>query len=506
MPTKRIPLFGSLTNRNSNPVSFADKDQRFENCYPEVTKNPISGRTTVCLYKRLGTEHVAASAEASYTGVGYSFVWTGFSSGSIGVVPFMNSTTLKLRRTSNGTVLGTSIAGITDSSPRIRISETVISDTANLVILAGKVSNVYNYAWYFPEGGAFTEITSTNFPANQTPQLLVVGDAAHMDGYMFVMTQNGQIHNSDINSLANWSAGSYITCGDYPDLGSGVARYQNYLVGFGHKSMEFFVNAGNPSGSPLRRIGVTKRIGIIPAGLTRRYINVGDDLFLIGVEPDAGTFGVFKLNGTDKPVKVSNAAVDKILYANATVSFGGTFTMHGMTHFFLGNISAEGGALAPHPAYCLNTGIWWWLRPSAGQTNWVASIGDSSNSFFTTDTVAGKGYYKTTQTSPVFQDDGTAYSAVIQTEPIDFGSNKRKFFSQADLIGDVQTTAGNTVLSWSDDDYVTFSSGRNIDMSVAPARAFRLESGRRRAFKITDSVNRPLRLEAIDITYTEGVS
>ena len=55
--------------------------------------------------------------------------------------------------------------------------------------------------------------------------------------------------------------------------------------------------------------------------------------------------------------------------------------------------------------------------------------------------------------SLVFTDDGTAYTARIQLDPMDLGTNKRKFWEEIELIHDMETSASAITLSYSDDDY-----------------------------------------------------
>ena len=60
-----------------------------------------------------------------------------------------------------------------------------------------------------------------------------------MDGYTFVMCTNGQIWNSDLNSVEDWTLASvqYVTAQKKPDAGVGIALYQNSIVAFSSSSM-----------------------------------------------------------------------------------------------------------------------------------------------------------------------------------------------------------------------------------------------------------------------------
>ena len=82
---------------------------------------------------------------------------------------------------------------------------------------------------------------------------------------------------------------------------------------------------------------------------------------------------------------------------------------------------------------------------------------------------------------------------------------KRKFMSTLKPVGDLQS-GGFLYISWSDDDYQTWTTTRQIDLSSTFPNVARLGSFRRRTFKLVHEDNYPLRLEALDITYTEGIS
>lgn len=497
MPTVQYPLAGSLTNRNISvgDAAFSTTDQRFENCYPEVSSNSITGQKRIHLYKRLGMLH-SATAGVGYTALEGGAVALGLSGGITGIMSFLSGTTLKLYKAS-AVLLGTSIAGVT--GPGALISETLISGVSNIVIQVAKSSDSLTHAWYYPDGGSFTEITSANYPPNQSPTVDTVGAAAHIDGYMFVMDTFGNIWNSDLNSLANWTATSKVPANAYADGGSGVCRYGDYIVGFGTGSIEFFKNAGNPSGSPLARATIINGIGCISKNTNRSYLNVGSEVYFIGVESDPGRFGIFKLSGAGYPAKVSTPAIDRFLNANTSVRIVGSFNLHGMTHLLLYD-----GSSAAQPCLCIDTNTWWYMKASSGQTAWNCAFGVNGLAYLTTGKVSGQGIYRSSTVAPAYTDDGTSFSKKIQTEPIDLGTSKIKRWSRLRVLGDV--TAGSSVLvEYSDDDYATFNTWGTIDMSSIGSMKYGLTRGGasvKRAFRLTQSANTASRIEKLELEYS----
>jgi len=566
-------LIGSLINRNANPSSFSTYDQRFVNCFPEITKNAITGEGSIELYKRGGFTGNTIGP-ASTTGTFGSIVWSGAankrptfcfqntSTGALSVVDIASTTI------GGGSIAGTRTSVAAPSGPAACLSETLISGTPYLVVMARKSSDDMHHAWFTSEFGAWTEITDADFVPNinlgtitgsisgttltvtvsstgtnlpigarlggngvyfdattitavgtavagvgtytvsQSQSVSagtmtaynnwLVGNMVHMDGYAFVMDKNANIWNSDLNSLSSWSATGFVNASSYPDGGVGLARSKDYLIAFQNGSIDFFRNAGNATGSPLSKVlGASIRMGaymlgpVSPVLETIRAVN--DDVFFIGRSLDSGAVGVYKINGT-QIVKVSNAAVDKTLNGNPDLyGFAGVLPFMGMQHLVLSYTFSSSGESY---AYCLETGVWWVISVSGARINAVA--GNASIGYLVSADKSNNIAY-TAQLD--WQDFGGAMTMTVQTQVIDHGTTKRKLYKALQIVGDIRTTSGNTAISWSDDDYATFSSAHNVDMSTIRPRITRLGSSRRRAWKITDSVNAPFRAQALEIDF-----
>ena len=501
--TQRIPLVGSLINRNANPSSFATKDQLFVNCYPEIVRNPITAAQRVYLYKRLGYTNsaIAGLSSGSFGGT----VWSGKADGT---APILLSF-VKSGGTNTQVFNGTSQVGgdIATTNNCLALTETMVSTTSNLVgYFVNSGSSLYE-AWFFPESGAWTKISDADFPPNLgTPEPLAMGcGPAFMDGYMFVMTTNGKVWNSDLNSVSAWTANSYITAQSSPDGGVGVARYKNLIVAFGAKTIEFFQNTGNPTGSPLTVVAnATIRIGAsnsVSSGTISTNWNCilpyGDTIYWIGVDGASGRKSVYRLNGFTAQ-KVSTPYIDKLLNElngpGAPRSFAGAMLAHGMSHIVM--VDQSGSIMY---CYCVDTDFWWQFTSpnpspscvvSDGNTTKLSSIGSTFNG-----TVA----------QSTFTDSGAAFTQTVQTEPLDFGTMRRKSWLALRVVGDIQSSTSNISISWSDDDYATFSTPVTIDMSSLAdmnSGISRLGQSRRRAWKLTHAANTPNRMEAIEITFT----
>lgn len=493
MARARFPLVGSLTNRNVNAALADAKDQQFVNCFPEVTKNTITGKGEVTLNKRQGTaasSDVASGATAQYGAV----VWT---TNSAAVAPAIFS----YLKTGGSDMMFFNTAGtqigsdISTTNSCLSMSETDISGTGNLTAIMGDDVSNANEAWFFPEGGAWTQITDAQFPASITPS------HCHMDGYMFVMTEGGALWNSDLNSLANWTAGSFITANSFGDNGVGCERYRNMIVGFGDGSAEFFFNAGNATGSVLNRIdNATLRIGAVrnTTGRGTAIRSLLNTVYWIGNNSETGSRGIYRLNGMQAE-KISNPAIDKLVSNGVIRSIAGSFSLLGMSHVaFAGSTSVW--------CYCVEQNFWWLLTPG-GSLTIAAMLGTVDSSSFSKSyfsAVTNAKVYSFDPNSPVWQDNSTAYTMTVQTDNMTLGTNKVKFWNALHLDCDVQGSASDVSVSWSDDDGATYSTARTIDTSTAQVWITELGSSRRRIWKFAHAANTGQRIKAVEIDYTLG--
>ena len=66
------------------------------------------------------------------------------------------------------------------------------------------------------------------------------------------------------------------------------------------------------------------------------------------------------------------------------------------------------------------------------------------------------------------------------------------------------TSPTNLAISWSDDDYQTFTTPRNLDISAERFRLTRLGTFSRRAWKYAFTANQPFRAEALELNVETG--
>lgn len=104
------------------------------------------------------------------------------------------------------------------------------------------------------DGGVMTRCVDADMPTPHAPFPIAI------DGYVFLAKATtshtlgyADIYNSDLNNPFSWTAGSFLSAEMYPDRLKALVRINNYILGIGQDSCEYFYDAGNAIGSPLAR-------------------------------------------------------------------------------------------------------------------------------------------------------------------------------------------------------------------------------------------------------------
>jgi hypothetical protein len=460
-----------------NLTAFTGKDQRFINVIPDKLTTEITGTTKFYCYKRPG---FATNTTPASGNIGTAIkIWTGLGNEVISAFGDTNSTIYN-GTSSLGTITGTA----TD------IVEATVGSTPTLLIPSSD-----NKMYYYQDGGSITEITNGNFPSNNS--LTITGSPVNMNGYTFIMTTSGRIQNSDRASITDWSASGFISANTYPDRGVGLARYKDLIIAFGEETLEFYRDIGNPDGSPLERMKeLSVRIGCIGP---EAIVPFEDNVAWVA-SSDVGTISVYMLDGF-KPVRISDNVVDAFLgtKAGSTVRLTAA-KMRGKSFIF-----AMYGSITW--VYCVEDQTWHQWVP-ASQILWhrFAASSAATEALFSISRGSTDGkVYIVNPVNPAFTDDGSNYEFLLQTSKVDLNNTNKKRLHKLHLVADNTLSSTNMSISWSDDDYDSFSTARTVDMVNDDKYLNNLGQFRRRAFRFSNTSSEALRLEAIDLYYSEGL-
>jgi hypothetical protein len=338
------------------------------------------------------------------------------------------------------------------------------------------------------------QVSSVNFPPNQTPALPLVPGAVYTNNTVFVMTKTGRIYSSAIEDPTTWGALDYVSMTSEPELAVCLAKSVNYVVAFGTNYTEFFYYAGNPTGSPLAvNLSAKLEIGCANA---ESVVSLPSSLVYIGTSKESGK-GVYIMSGL-VPQKVSTKAVENFLNLDPLTSVKAFCTTIAGHTFYVLSLSQSNVTLV----YDLNTKLWGQWSNLTGGVELSYEVGNFVSA-------SGEGYLQSMGTGYIakitpnsYTDEGSNIPFRIVTPIIEGMTNNLKFFQSLEVIGD--KVVGSLNIRHSDDDYTTWSSYRQVDTNASRPVIRQLGSARRRSYEFYDEENKPLRILGVDALLREG--
>jgi hypothetical protein len=487
-----FPLASSYNVRGTagytNVVTNA-LDQRKINSIYEPIQNSLSGETRLYLAKRPGISKVDAGTYGVSGDVQYLITNVGSANNPTPwVILFQGTTT-----SANAGGASTTILNASNTRP-IYVTETLISGVLTVVVQIRNTSTNVQRVFYASAVNSWTEISDADFTA-----LNHRGMAVHLDGYMFIFDSQSRIWSSDLNTLATWSATSFISKQIEQDSGAGLARIGHQIVAFGDETAEVFYNAGYTTGSVLERIpNLTARVGLgsislnwgHTAGVRHYYAQAGRRIYFPGRTASRASEGaIFGFDGS-KFEKVSTPAIDKII-TEATV-------YHVSTVLVRGKIGVAFSLTAPDTAtqrallFFPEWNEWFeWTSTYvqfASEGQFFMGIGGASSALkiarFETDATES-------------WQDGTASSYQwLHQFKFPKKSNDLQRMKMFGLVGDTARSSLNVLVQFSDDDGQNWSTGRNIDMTSKRKSIHRNGTYRSRMVRLSHTGNLEVRLES----------
>lgn len=453
----------------------SDKDRRFINCLPVTVRNEILRTLEVFTVKRPGfVLHTTPAAGNIGTAI---HVWVAQGAGDRVMSAFGGTnSTLYDGTTSKGAITGKATA----------ITETLISAVPTLAI-----TSTDNTAWYYQDGGAVTKIVDGDFPGNAGKTL--AGFFAHLDGIAFVMDTAGVIYASDLNSITAYTADRIVTADSIPDQGVGLIRHRNTIMAFCKGHFEIFRNAGNAAGSPLSRVNeLTQLIGCVHADAITR---IGDTVYWAGASRQ-GNISLYAYNGSEVKV-VSKPEIDAQFVLAGPSNINLTAMGFYGRHFVVALCSNSTFV------YCVEENNWheW----STSVPLWLKADGVTAGTTMVNYTVTNKNtdgkVYVFSPANQDYRDNSVAYTAILHTEKYDLGTSRSKSFRRVDILADQETSASDLTITWTDDDYMNYSTARTVDLSASRPNLTRCGFARRRSFAFAHSANTPMRLQGMDVEF-----
>ncbi len=523
--TVRFPFVGAFNTRDASGA----KDQRYINCFPESIKNPIVKGQRVYLVKRPGlTTFQSVSA-----GVGRGCVaWNGKIYSIFGDKVYSNTTNILTLSTSTGTVGLVPANGtvnylfLCDGTNGYIIDESDVVTHINQTYSAWASTTAYSLgARRRPttENTFFYQVTTAGTSGGGEPAWpTVIGDTVvdgtvtwtcqgyyggfpspHIptpvfaDGYIFLAAEDSaDIYNSDVDAPDSWQTSNFITAEMYPEDIVALSRQNNQVVAFGEGSTEFFYDAANATGSPLaRNDGAAQQIGAMSRDTV---VSFERSMFFIG-QSGIGGHAVWEIEGF-KPSKISLEWVDKVLDGEGTnITNAKAFLIRSTGHqFYVINLTSR------TLVYDMEEKMWheWSSNSSGNHVAFTCSYScDAQGYGLMQHNTNGKIY---TFSPAVYQDDGVNILMEAVTSLIDFETINQKTINRLSLVCDKTSASTLATITYTKDDYNTWSTGRTVDLNLRPFLT-RIGRFRRLAFKLTHADNYPVRIEDLEIDYNMGV-
>jgi hypothetical protein len=466
--TKDFKLLNTLSNRDTAET----KDIICENGFYEITKSKLTSENEHYFVKRDGTSLYYTLASSAARGV---YFWE-----TQDKLLVAYDTSLVVL-TASTAVLETTLVIPNTGSGAVGFTE-FLYDT-------GDVSVIMSDGFYV------MEITSSNvLNTGVDPDQPTAFDPhiVFMDGYIFLAkTDTGDIYNSDLNSPLTFTSGDVISAEMEPDTLRRLSKMSNYVLALGTKSIEYFYDAGNASGSPLSRSETPiKSVGYY-TGLQKHE----NRLFFIGRTETTTDLYILE----DMKIKsVDNPTVKRILNTYSTITT--SIVSNGGHDFFL--ITAGG---LTH-AYDLVTELWtrWSFGANASfncQFATLVQIGETKRTLF--NIVGDTKLYK--MNPAVYQDNSVNFNFINVSHNESFGTMREKFMSSLMVDCDRTTSTDTATITWSDDDYQTFSPARTVVLNAYMPILTQLGKFRKRAIKFVYAGNYPLRLYKYSVDFNIGI-
>ena len=424
----------------------------------------------------------------------------------------------------NDTVYKSSYAGstmtISEGTTRVFMGEV----GTNLVIL----DQENDEGWYITTGASTTinQIAAAGFTG-----LTLVRGGAIINDKLYVGSTDGIIAECDVSDPTTWNTLNQATAELSPDKLVAIAEHIQHVVAFGTRTIEFFSQNQNATGSTLTaRLDISYAIGIVNQDA---FWQIGDVLYFVGQE--SGSLGVYAINAFSLQ-KLSGEDMDKFLTTAVNVEnagitlcgteIGGRHFLTLTTHYTTTDISPQQTLI--YSAFRPFWGFWdtnlsefdyfplvaWMKDTTTRNGEGILINGDTVTIYDSNtpvDTVAASGVYE----AGVFEvgvyletpGSGTDISFEVITGQIDLGTTLRKRSGDLWIVATPLETSDTITVYTSDDDELkdnTWTSRGTLDVSEIDDRLNRLGPYRRRNHKIAGTLSEQYRMEKIQTSARVG--
>lgn len=349
-------------------------------------------------------------------------------------------------------------------------------------------SNVGLWKWIV--GGTITKVTTGTYPP------LTVFGIAELDGVLYVMDNNGKIFGSAINDGTTWLALDFVQADGSFGQGAAIHKHLQYVCAFYTQGLVLYYDANAaPNGTGIALGQVSSAIWSTGSSPVIDSLQELSDTTYWVAQTIEFRRSVQTLQGLQL-VQISTPYIEKILNLSTLI---GAFSVaiSPVGHQFYVVCLPDLNISLAYDASSQQWAVW---------TSTVASIQQYYAMRFAFNNGVQQLAQDITTGLPVVIDSNTFVDVTgnIQVTCVtpnhDWGTMNWKRFGYMNQFAD---TVNSTVsVSFSDNDYQTFSVPRTIDLSTVRKQLRNCGSSRRRAWMIQHTGNTPLKLYDMIATST----
>lgn len=342
--------------------------------------------------------------------------------------------------------------------------------------------------WNYDPINGLVQVIDVDYP------VLTVPGIEYLDGTTYVFEPSAHIDGDDFNDPTSWDPLNTLIAQIEPDAGVALAKQLVYIVALKAISTEVFYDAGNATGSPLGPVqGSKMNVGCKAGGSVR---NVGGDLAWIGTTT-LGAVRVMFMSAV-KGEAISTPPVERYLSPlDYTTTYSWAMEVSG--HIYYGVTIKNSNVTI---VFDRTSNAWYlWTDGSGNYLPIVDSTFDSHGTPVLQHETNGMLY---TAAITQFTDDGIPFPVDIYTENWDGGLRLDKTVTTGEVLADQIATTVN--VSWSDDDYQTFSTPVVVDLNQERPMFDDGSTFRRRAYHVNNLDSTFFRIKALHINADPGTA
>lgn len=460
LQTIRIPWMGNPTNRDT----VTSKDQRYLNVYFDILKS-AEGAKSYYLCKRPGyaTLNRPPAGNAAARGI---YSWNGKLYSVFANKIYSGTTDLGVTLTTS-----TGQCFFAEAHPAAVTQQLCINDGIKLYAIS-------------------TTDVVTTISTIPTPN---VRSLITFDRYWFTLQTNTALSQSNLDDSATWDGAKIIYSNMFNGSGVAIGHQNNLVYVFGNDFIQAFYDAANNSGSVLANVEqASQQIGCASTD----SLFHDENIMMWVSNSKSGGYTVQKLEGSTGLEEISTPGINRILRQEGTSisSCLGRFMRIGGHSFYLLTLMGQARTLV----YDLEAQLWLEWTDTAGTASFpLINFTQHLNTLVGQHATNGTIY---TLSENTYQDDSVNFPVFGRFKRLDLDDNRRKFCKSAELVGDIQSSTTNVSLQYSDNDYVTLSTARTLDMAQScPRTGSPLGNFKRRSWQISYTGANPLRMESLEL-------